>query len=120
MLDPFIEGLKIRELLLQYDSAARKFQFRPRPMSIHSETGELEWRPADGGGNVVSHTRIPAASDPATERLIAVVELDEGVRTFAPPVETETYQVRCGLTVEIVWHDGDDNIGPFALRPRKA
>ena len=49
---PFWEAAKEGRFLLQYDPAAGKYQFWPRPVSVHSGSRKLEWRESSGRGKL--------------------------------------------------------------------
>lgn len=107
---PFWEAVKARRLLLQYDSSAKRYQFFPRPISLHSTT-PLEWRLARGSGVLVAftltHFPAPGFKDelPYFEGLI---RLDEGPRIFAPLMKPSGAPFEIGQRMQVVWPERDD------------
>lgn len=121
MTGPFWEGIENHRLLLQYDRRAEKYQFRPRPLSIYGSHDDLEWREATGRGQVFSHTIVPQPpidGAPQAPKVLAAVQLDEGVRMFAPLLNVDSGEVRTGLAVEICWPDDTGDDAPFAFQPQ--
>jgi uncharacterized OB-fold protein len=55
---PFWDAAKRGKFLLQYDPAAKEYQFFPRPVSIYSGSDRLEWREASGRGVLVARTNV--------------------------------------------------------------
>ena len=84
---PFWEGVRKRKFMLQYDPKAERYQFFPRPISLHSDDGALEWRESKGAGVLAAFTLtyFPAPGFQAElPYLEGLVQLDEGPRVFAP------------------------------------
>jgi uncharacterized OB-fold protein len=116
---PFWEGTKRKELLLQYDPEARKYQFFPRPISIYSGKRNLEWRAAAGTGTVFAFTIVHHAPSPAfasrTPYVVASITLDEGVRIMGQLTKIQPEQVRAGMRVRVEWEPrGGYNVPIFA------
>ncbi len=119
MTHPFIEGLQRRQLLLQYDSHAGKYQFRPRPLSIYSGHKDLEWREASGFGQVYAFTIVPQPpvdEKPQNPKILAVIQLEEGVRIFAPLHKVTSDQVKAGMKVEVCWPEDAEGKAPFSFQ----
>ncbi|OLT42752.1 DNA-binding protein [Saccharomonospora sp. CUA-673] len=115
----FWEGLREGELRIQ--RWGETLRHPPGPMSPH---GDLDARPdyvvAAGTGTVYSylvhhHPPVPGKELPF---VVALVELDEGVRVLGELSGIEPEDVRIGLAVE-VWFDRiDDDLTLPAWRPR--
>lgn len=97
---PFWEAAAAGRLVLQYDPAAERYQFYPRPISVHSGRAELEWRAASGRGRVASFTRVQQGK---SSWLLAGIDLEEGVRLLAPLVNLAPDAARIGLDVRVAW-----------------
>jgi uncharacterized OB-fold protein len=78
----FWEAAGSHELLIQRCRSCRAHQFYPRPVCLKCFSLELEWVAASGLGVVYSQTvvRIAVVNELSPPYVVAVVELDEGVR----------------------------------------
>ena len=83
---PFWRGCEQRKLLLQYSPKAGAYQFYPRPVCIRTG-GPVEWREAKGTGEIYSKAVVHVPIMPGTEKdtpyVVALIDLDEGVRMTA-------------------------------------
>ncbi|MCX7314892.1 MAG: OB-fold domain-containing protein [Alphaproteobacteria bacterium] len=83
---PFWDAGKRGKFMLQYDPAAKKYQFFPRPVSIYSGSDKLEWREASGRGTLVARTNVQVplrGFEKLVPFVLAAVNLEEGVRVVA-------------------------------------
>lgn len=100
---PFWEAARRYELVLQRCSACGAHQFYPRPFCIACDSDEVEWSPARGTGVVYSSTTVRISISPEHEPpyVVALVELDEGVRlvTNLPP------DCPIGTRVRVAWKE---------------
>ncbi len=113
----FWEACARHELRLQRCAACRAFRHPPRAVCPACLSSDLEWARASGQGTVYSFTVTHQNHAPGfRERLpyvLAVVELDEGVRLMTNVVGCDPETVRIGLPVEVEW----DDVGPDASLP---
>lgn len=110
---PFIQGLRDRRLMLQFDRESGRAQFYPRPQSLYSEQG-VEWRPASGRGTVVALTLsgvAPPQLQHAVPYVLALVQLDEGPRMLAR-VNARYEDLRIGQPVTVDWDHPDTRAFP--------
>ena len=122
MANPFKEGIERHQLLLQYDKRAGKYQFRPRPLSIYAGHNDLEWRKVSGLGQVYTFTVVPSPpidDMPQDPSILAIIQLDEGVRIFAPLKNVKSDQVLIGMKVEICWPEDETGTAPFAFQAQE-
>jgi len=114
---PFWEAARAGRLVLQYCPGTGRYQFYPRPISVYSGRRDLEWREAAGTGTVYTYTLSHKAPPPFTNVepfLIAIVELDEGVRIMANLINCAPNRVRIGMPVRLAWvKAGDGNFPAF-------
>ena len=79
-----------------------RFQWPPRA-ACHQCGGALEWTACRGTGTLVSWSVVRRAVDPALKDavpyVVAIVELDEGVRLFTNVVDTDPVALRVGTPV---------------------
>jgi hypothetical protein len=105
---PFVEGLRERKLMLQFDRRTGQAQFYPRPLSLHSESG-IEWRAASGRGTIFALTdsRVgPPQLKDAVPYALALVRLQEGPRMLAR-VNGPAASLAPGDAVEVDWGHPD-------------
>ena len=119
---PFWDAVKEKRLLLQYDPAAGKYQFYPRGLSIHTGKRNLEWREASGKGVLHSYTEtvIPTRGfEDLAPYLIALVELDEGVRLMSLLHGISADEVEIGMRLRLCWDELTEGFNYFAFEPDK-
>lgn len=108
---PYWDATREKKLLLQYCPTSGRYQFYPRPISIHSGRRDLEWREVSGNGTIYSlttaHMRLPGTPEdrPST---IALVELDEGVRVMAGLNLPDGGGAEIGQRVQACWVPFED------------
>jgi uncharacterized OB-fold protein len=101
---PFYDGCARNELWLQRCVDTGRFQFYPRPCSVFTG-GEVEWVRASGLGHVHTFSIIrrnyPEPYFAAlTPYVVAIVDLDEGVRMMSNVTGCAPDDVRIGMRVE--------------------
>ena len=113
----FWDGAAEGRLMLQYCPESGKYQFYPRPVSVQTGKRNLEWREASGRGTVYSHTityRSPLPVRGLPPYVVALVELEEGVRVMANVIGCAPEAVRIGMAVKLAWvKAGEDNFPAF-------
>jgi len=105
---PFLQGLRERRLMLQFDRASGRAQFYPRPQSLFSEAG-VEWRPASGRGTIFALTLsqvAPPQLQHAVPYAMALVQLEEGPRMLAR-IGAPYDGLRIGQPVTVDWDHPD-------------
>jgi len=121
---PFWEGCKRHELLVPRCLRCGAFRFFPRPMCPRCWFPQFEWVKASGKGSlysyVISHSPSPASGEPPT--IIAVVELEEGMRLMAllRGVTADLGALTIGMALEVVFEDADAEVTLLAFRPTSA
>ncbi|MDV7089126.1 Zn-ribbon domain-containing OB-fold protein [Rhodococcus opacus] len=73
----FLEAADRNVFLLKWSSATGEV-LEPQASADRAGGTALEWRPAGGGGSVISWAVIPGRPPVETRRVIAIIELDEG------------------------------------------
>ena len=117
---PFWEAARNRQLVLQYDPVAERYQFWPRPASVATGKSDLQWRPASGKGQLYSYTiaMMPAAGfEGRGQYLVGLIELDEGVRMIANLIGIDSSTVRIGMRVKVAWETLTPEINFPAFEP---
>lgn len=114
---PFWDGAAQRRFLLQYCPESGQYQFYPRPVSIQTGKRNLEWRAVSGRGTVYTHTithRSPIPVKGLKPYVVALVELEEGVRVMANIIGCAPEAVTIGMAVKLAWvKAGEDNFPAF-------
>ena len=109
---------------LQRCAACARFVFYPRPFCPGCHGAELVWTPVSGRGVVhaftIPHRHPHPAFGARVPYVVALVELEEGVRILTTLVDVEPTPaaVRIGLPVEIVYDDVTAEVTLPRFRPR--
>ena len=119
---PYWEGVTRGELLLQHCQNCERAVFYPRVVCPLCFSTDLEWRAASGTGTVYSYTVMRKASgrfatDPPT--VVALVDLDEGVRMMSHLVGVDPPEARIGARVRVTVQavEGDLSLPCFTPVP---
>ncbi len=119
----FWDGAKKGKLMLQWDPAARKYQFWPRANSVRTGRRNLQWKTTLGKGELYSYTITHVATpgfEDKTPYIVGLIELDEGVRMVANMLNVTPETVEIGMRVKVAWEKLNDDITYFAFEPDKA
>jgi uncharacterized OB-fold protein len=101
---PFWDGIAEGVLRVQRCQACGRHVFFPRAVCPHCTAGELAWIEAAGRGRVHSFTvvhRAPAELRAEVPYVVALVDLDEGVRLMTRLVDVAPADVRVDMPVEV-------------------
>jgi uncharacterized OB-fold protein len=104
-----------KKLVIQRGMKTGKFIMYPKKYSPHDYSESIEWVEASGKGKIYSYT-IVQANPPSNflnevPYVVAIVELEEGVRMCTNIVETDYAQIKIGASVEAVFETVADDIG---------
>jgi uncharacterized protein len=101
--EPFWEGIRHGRLLLQQCGQCNAYRFYPRLVCPTCGESGGTWEPVSGEGSVYSHTLVRRSPTPDFYReapyVVALVELDEGVRLLAPLSGVQPGAVTIGMRV---------------------
>ena len=107
----FWDGVRERTLLLRRCAGCSALQHPPTPMCGHCHSLEWETQKATGRGTVYSWIVSKHPSLPDEEpRVVALVELEEGVRLVSNLTNVEAVDVRNGMAVEVVFVEYDNEV----------
>lgn len=117
----FWEGCKANKLLIQRCRSCQTPIFYPRAMCPSCMSMDLDWVESTGQGVVYSYTiaRRPAHPSFADDvpYVVALIDLDEGVRMLSNIVGCDVNEVRCGKPVRVVFEErADYRLPVFELR----
>lgn len=103
---PFWDGLKDGRIMIQHCGACKKWTFYPRRHCSHCWSADIDFREVSGEGSLYAFTvaRVPTLPEFAgpEPQLMAVVELDEGVRINTTLVGLSADDVEVGMRVKPV------------------
>ena len=119
---PFWAGTKQHKLLIRHCNACGRSHFYPRHSCPHCWSDNCEWRPSSGRGRIYSYTVIHHNDVlPFKERLpyiVALIDLEEGVRVTTNIVEGTPEVMHVGMPVEVVYEHVSDEVTLPQFRPR--
>jgi uncharacterized protein len=104
---PFWEAAKRHELMLQRCGGCNAFIHYPRDRCPHCLSDELQWQRVNGRGTVYSYTVVRRASTRSfadKPYVLAIVELDEGVR-MTTNVDATPESIKVGMPVTVYFDD---------------
>ena len=109
---PFWDGVRDGQLVLQVCLSTGRLQHYPRPVDLHTGRRDLGWREVSGRGVIYAVTaiRTPVPGFAAHVPLVvAIVELDEGVRILGRILNCAPGEVAIGDRVGIAWDHFNDS-----------
>lgn len=110
---PYWEAAAEGRLVIQKCGHCGAFRFYPRLVCPSCMSGDVEWVEASGQGRVYSYTivhRAPPAFRDAAPYVIAVIELDEGVRMMSRLLIDPVSEARIDLPVQVTFEKINDDI----------
>jgi uncharacterized OB-fold protein len=113
--EPFWEGCRRGEFLLQRCTSCGSTQFYPRTICASCRGRDLAWTAATGAGKIVSYTVVRRAISEAfaarVPYVVAIVRLAEGPQLMSHIVDCDPGAVRVGAQVAL----GFDDLGEVSL-----
>jgi uncharacterized OB-fold protein len=104
---PFWAATREQRLVVQWCTACESPVWFPREVCPACLGSGLEWRASEGTGSVYTFAveHRPPSLAPLGDHpyVVALVELDEGIRMMTNIVGCEPAQVRVGQRVEVAW-----------------
>lgn len=103
---PYWEGLTQGELRIQRCATCSRAVFYPRSICPHCFSDQLTWIVASGKGTIYSYTVAHQAFGPFAAEVpfvVAIVELEEGVRMMTRIVDTPRERVKVGEPVQVTF-----------------
>ena len=121
---PYWEGTKNHELLIPRSKESGEFFFYPRALSPGEDMSEnLEWVKVSGKAKVwtyaIHHMGPTKAYKGDPPYVVALVELDEGVKMMTNIVDCDPHDVKVGMEVEVVFDDVTDEVTLPKFKPVK-
>lgn len=120
---PFWDAARAGKLVLQHcEDCAMPIHY-PRIACPHCGSDRLGWRAASGRGTVYSYTVVvsnaPSAFLADMPYVVAVIELDEGVRMLSNIVDCDVDALRCDMPVEVVFEELTEEFTLPKFRPSR-
>ena len=118
---PYWESCRRGQLVIQQCALCQEYQFYPRGICAHCWTEDVHWVAATGRGTVWTYTvtyqnRTPGFAE-EVPYVLALVELEEGVRLFTNIIECNPQEVRIGLPVEVTFVRANDRVTVPYFKP---
>ena len=118
---PFWDGAKRHELLIQQCKDCQKFVFYPKVICPFCLSDRLEWVKASGRGKVYSYMVVysyqPQVFAEDVPYVVAIIDLEEGVRLMSNVVECDPETVHCDMDVTVVFDDVTDEFTLPKFKP---
>jgi len=121
---PYWDACKKHELLIPKSKETGELFFYPRAMSPGDDMSEdIEWVKSKGKGKVwtfsIHHMGPSKAYKGDPPHVVALVEIDEGVKMMSNIVDCDPHDVRIGMEVEVVFDDVTNEITLPKFKPVK-
>lgn len=118
----FWEGARAGELRIQRCGQCGLLRHPPGPMCPECAATKPTYLVSEGLGEVYSYTvhHHPPVPGKQLPLVVALVELDEGVRVLAEMPGVDPDDVHVGMAVEVGFHEVDDELTLPHWRPRSA
>ncbi|PKB78072.1 MAG: hypothetical protein BZY88_19980 [SAR202 cluster bacterium Io17-Chloro-G9] len=118
---PFWDACRRGSLLIQKCDRCNEYQFYPRGICSNCWCEDIGWVTASGKGTVWTFTVTMQNGTPGFAEdvpyVLALVELEEGVKMFTNIVECEPGEVTIGLPVEVTFLRANDQISVPFFKP---
>jgi len=118
---PYWESCRRGQLMLQRCDRCGEHQFYPRGICANCWSKDIKWVKARGKGTVWTFTvtyqnRTPGFAEECPY-VLALVELEEGVRMFTNIIECNPRDVKIGMPVEVTFVQANDRISVPYFKP---
>ena len=118
---PFWDSCRRGQLMIQQCTECGQYQWYPRGICADCWTDTVEWVQSGGRGTVWTYTvtyqnRTTGFAD-MVPYVLALVELDEGVRMFTNIVDCNPREVSIGMPVEVTFQTATPQISIPYFKP---
>ena len=118
---PYWDHCQRGELLIQKCDSCEEYQFYPRGICANCWSNDIQWVTASGKGTVWTFTVTYQNGTPGFAEevpyVLALVELEEGVRMFTNIVDCDPRSVSIGMPVEVTFVRATDQISVPYFKP---
>lgn len=109
---PFWDATRERQLVVQRCKSCNKAIHYPRAICPHCHAEELEFTSASGRGEVYAFSVMHRPGNPTMKDkipyVVALIDIDEGVRLMSNVVGCEPGEVQVGMQVQVTWEELSD------------
>ena len=118
---PYWDSCKRGDLVIQKCDDCGEYQFYPRGICSNCWSINIQWVKSTGKGTVWTYTvtyqnrTLGFAQD--VPYILALVELDEGVKMFTNIVDCEPSNVQIGMSVEVTFVQANNQISVPYFKP---
>ena len=120
-LDPFWEGCKRHEFMLQRCKECSWYQWHPRMFCGNCQSDNTEWLKSPGTGKIYSYTVVHQAAHSFFREkvpyVVGYIELDEGFCVMSNVVDVDPKAVHVGMPVKVDFEDVTSDFSVFVFRP---
>ena len=118
---PFWEYTKKHELRVQRCQGCGKLYYPVNPICPHCLHMGADWAKLSGKGTVYSFIIAQRRYHPAVPvpYVVAIIELEDGIRMISNVVECKPEDVRVGMPVEVVFDDLSPEFSLPKFKPAK-
>ena len=121
---PYWEACRRGQLLIQRCDNCNEYQFYPRGVCVACFTPNIKWVQSSGKGTVWTFTvtrqnRAPGFAEDVPY-VLALVELEEGVKMFTNIIDCPPQDVRIGMPVEVTFRRASDQMTVPYFKPASA
>ena len=115
----FWEGCKEGEFRLQKCDDCGKVIFYPRALCPKCMSDKLSWIKSSGKGEIYSYSVHHRGATPAfkTPYVVALVDLEEGVRVMSNIINCDVNDVKIGMKVKVTFESLTDEISLPKFEP---
>jgi len=118
---PYWDNCRRGRLLIQKCDSCGEYQFYPRGICANCWSNDIQWITSSGKGTVWTFTVTYQNGTPGFAEdvpyVLALVELEEGVRMFTNIVECDPRSVTIGMPVEVTFIQATDQISVQYFKP---
>ncbi len=118
---PFWDACRRGQLLIQKCDRCDEYQFYPRGICANCWSEDIKWVTASGKGTLWTYTvtyqnRTPGFAEDVPY-VLALVELEEGVKMFTNIIECPPSDVSIGMPVEVTFRQANNQISVPYFKP---
>lgn len=111
---PFWDAARRDELMIQRCGDCNQYQWYPRGFCSICWSSNIEWVKSAGRGKVWTFTITRQNRAPGFKEdlpyVVALVELDEGVKMFTNIINCDPETVKIGMAVKLTWVAPSDDL----------
>lgn len=121
LTEPFWQGIKDHQLLLQRCDDCGAFRFIPKEVCPGCASVQSTWTPVSGAGKVYSYSTVYRGTGTAFQDdlpfTVVMVELAEGPRIISHLIDCAPDQVKIDMPVAVVFEDVTAEASLYKFRP---